>query len=132
MKRCLLTAIINLLVVNSLTFAANQQKPILKRIGVERGICVLLGDSDCEIALALARKSELLIYMQLPLAKNVEKARRIADDSGFYGTRIFVGKGSLKKLNLADNIADAVVAVGRARRVPGKRCCGYFGQKEKH
>ncbi len=118
MKRCLLTAIISVLVVNSLTFAATRQNPILKRIGVERGICVLLGDSACELALELARESELLIYMQLPQAKAVEKARKIADDADFYGTRIFVDKGPLKKLHLADNIADAVVAVGRARRVP--------------
>ena len=61
MKRCLLIAIISLLVVTSLTFGANQQKPILKRIGIERGICVLLGDPACELALELVRESELLI-----------------------------------------------------------------------
>ncbi|MCP4263397.1 MAG: PQQ-binding-like beta-propeller repeat protein [Planctomycetes bacterium] len=118
MKRYLLTAIISVLVVNPLTFAANQQNQILKRIGIKRGICVLLGDPACELALELARGSELLIYMQLPQAKDVEKARKIVDDAGFYSTRIFIIKGTLNKLQLADNIADAVVAVGRARRVP--------------
>ena len=118
MKRCLLTAIISLMVINPLSFAANQQTQILKRIGINRGICVLPGDSACELALELARESELLIYVQLPRAKDVERARRIADDAGFYGTRIFVEKGPLNRLHLADNIADAVVAVGRARRVP--------------
>ena len=118
MKRCLLTAIISVLSIHPLTFAANQQNPVLKSIGVKRGICVLLGETACEVALELVRESELLIYIQLPQSKDVEKARRIADDAGFYSTRIFVEKGPLKKLHLADNIADAVVAVGRARRVP--------------
>jgi outer membrane protein assembly factor BamB len=117
MKRCLLTAIIIVLAVSLLSFATNRQNQILERIGVRRGICVLLGDPVCELALELARESELLIYIQLPQAKDVEKARRIADDAGFYGTRIFVAKGPLNKLHLADNIADSVVAVGRARSV---------------
>lgn len=47
MKRYLMTTIICLLVVSSLSFAAKPQNPILERIGVERGICVLPGDSAC-------------------------------------------------------------------------------------
>ena len=118
MKRCLLIAIINVLISTPLIFAANQQNPILERIGVKRGICVLLTDPTGELALELARESELLIYVQLPQAENVEKMRRAVDDAGFYGTRIFVDKGPLNRLHLADNIADAIVAVGRAKRVP--------------
>ncbi len=118
MKRCFSTAIIIVLAVSLFSFAANQQNPILKRIGVKRGICVLPGDTACELGLELARESELLIYIQLPQAKDVEKARKVSDEAGFYGTRIFVDKGPLKRLHLADNIADAVVAVGSARRVP--------------
>ncbi len=118
MKRYLLIAIISMLTAKPLVFATNQRNPILESIGVKRGICVLLGDPTCKLALELARESELLIYVQLPQAKNVEKVRKVADDAGFYGTRIFVDKGPLKRLHLADNIADAIVAVGRAKRVP--------------
>jgi len=85
--------------------------PILDKIGVTRGICVVPGDAKCELALKLARQSELLIYVQLTRAEDVESARRAADKAGFYGTRIFVEQGEVTKLHLADNIADAVVVV---------------------
>lgn len=88
--------------------------PILEKIGVTRGICVVLGDTKCELALKLASQSELLIYVQLPREKDVEAARKTVDAAGFYGTRIFVEKGDLTRLHLADNIADALVAVGDA------------------
>ena len=86
--------------------------PILEKIGVTRGICVVLGDTKCELALKLSSQSELLIYVQLPREKDVEAARKTVDAAGFYGTRIFVEKGDLTRLHLADNIADALVAVG--------------------
>ncbi len=40
---------------------------VLSKIDVPRGICVVLGDSNCDLALDLARRSELLVYVQLPL-----------------------------------------------------------------
>jgi outer membrane protein assembly factor BamB len=91
-----------------------QTDSMLEKIGVTRGICVVPGDTKCKLALKLARQSELLIYVQLPRDKDVEAARKAADITGFYGTRIFVEKGDLTKLHLADNIADALVAVGDA------------------
>jgi len=93
---------------------AKKDRPILEKIGITRGICIVLGDNKCELALELARDSELLIYVQLRRAKDVENARMIVDEAGFYGTRIFVEKGPLSKLHIADNLADAVIAVGRA------------------
>ena len=93
---------------------AKQSKPILEKIGVTRGICVVLGDAKCKLAIKLARQSELLIYVQLPQTKDVDRARRAADDAGLYGTRIFIEKGVLTRLHLADNLADALVVVGKA------------------
>lgn len=81
MKRCLLITIISVLTAKPLVFATNQRNPILENIGVKRGICALLGDPTCKLALELARESELLIYVQLPQAKNVEKVRKVADDA---------------------------------------------------
>jgi len=92
---------------------ASQNQPLLDRIGVTRGICVVLGDAGCERALQLADDSELLIYLQLPRAEDVLAAREIADKAGLYGNRIFIEKGSPAKLHLADNLADALIAVGR-------------------
>ncbi len=86
-------------------------------IEVEKGICVVLGDKAVEHAIKLARESELLIYIQLANAEDVQAARQEADAAGLYGTRIFIDKGSLQKLDLADNIADAVVAAGSAEGI---------------
>ncbi|MGD8500587.1 MAG: hypothetical protein PVJ86_08055 [Phycisphaerales bacterium] len=118
MKWYSLIAIISVLISTPPISAANQPNPILERIGVKRGICVLLADPTGELAVELACESELLIYVQLPQVENVEKACRAADDAGFYGTRIFVDKGPLNRLHLADNMADALVTVGGAQGVP--------------
>ncbi|MEK7995353.1 MAG: PQQ-binding-like beta-propeller repeat protein, partial [Planctomycetota bacterium] len=85
--------------------------PSLDDIGVTRGICVVLGDGRCELALKLARDSDLLIYVQLLPQRDIEQARRIADEAGLYGTRVFVEQGPLTKIHLADNLADAVVVL---------------------
>jgi hypothetical protein len=90
----------------------------LGKIGVSRGICVVLGDTKLDLALELARKSQLLIYVQLPEAEDAEKARRAADVAGLYGTRVYVEKGALTDLHLADNLADALIAVGETTGLP--------------
>ena len=63
----------------------------------------------------LAKKSKLklLIYLQLSNAEDVKAAREAADAAGYYGPRIYVEKGSLGKIHLADNLADAVIALGK-------------------
>ena len=91
---------------------------LLKQIGVTKGICALPGDRDCKLALNLARESELLLYVQLADAAEVETARRRAFAAGLYGTRIFVEQGPLHRLHLADSVADAVIASGAAEKMP--------------
>jgi len=107
-----------LLLSQSVVCSANQNQTLLDRIGVTRGICVVLGDTGCERALQLARQSELLIYLQLPRAEDVQAACRAADEAGLYGNRIFIEKGSLARLHLADNLADVLIAFGRETDVP--------------
>ena len=90
----------------------------LPEIGVTRGICVVLGDPKCELAIKLAKKTELLVYVQLPEAGEAERARRQVDRAGLYGARILVESGPIASLHLADNVADALVAVGEAAAMP--------------
>ncbi len=85
---------------------------LLRLIGVRKGICAILGDRKCELAMALARDSELTLYVQLTDAADVEAARRAVDASGMYNRRIYVERGDLRRIHLADNICDAVVVVG--------------------
>ena len=98
---------------------ADETKPddLLRQINVSRGICVLLGDRQCRVARKWAVASELTVYVQLPGADEVQAARQAADGAGLYGTRIFVERGTPARIGLADNLADAVVAVGDAAGV---------------
>ena len=105
-------------------YAAGQKQTLLEKIGVSRGICVVLGDPECKAALELAKNSELLIYVQLAGAKDVERARQIVDDAGFYGTRIFIEKGEPAKLYLADNLADALIVFGDAPALASQEAAG--------
>jgi len=97
--------------------AALNSKQILDKVGLERGVCVVLGDPSGELALDLVRQSEFMVYVQMPRAENVEKARRAADAANVYGPRIFIDQGALSHLHLADNLADVVVAVGDISKV---------------
>lgn len=89
------------------SFERNTAGEILDKIDVERGICVVLGDTLCELSLKLALQSELLLYVQLYQAENVEAARRAVDAAGFYGTRIYVEKGDLVRIHLEDKLENS-------------------------
>lgn len=86
----------------------NQARALLEKIGVQRGICVLLGDSSA-LSIPLAQQSELTIFVQLSDADAVAALRRRADAAGLLGTRLYVQQGDYRRLHLVDNLADAVV-----------------------
>ena len=90
---------------------------LIDKIDVPRGICVVLGDSTGDLSIDLAYKSELLIYSQLQNEAHVQSARKAVDEAGFYGTRIYVEKGDIERVHLADNLADALIAVGDAEKI---------------
>ena len=92
--------------------AEGRSGELLDKVGVTRGICVLVGDKQCARAIELARTSELTCYVELAEAKDVAAAAKAADAAGLYGTRVFVAKGSPARIGLADNLADAVVLLG--------------------
>ena len=92
---------------------------VMDQIDVTCGICVVLGEGNCELALELAKSMEgLTIYVQLPTVEDVEVASKLADREGLYGTRIFVEKGGLHRIHLADNVADVVIGLGHGMDVP--------------
>jgi outer membrane protein assembly factor BamB len=88
-------------------------KEIIKKIGSSRGICVLLEDIDCKLAIKLAKESEFLIYVQLTNAGDLETARIAADEAGFYGNRIFIEDGEFSRIHLAGNLADFLIAADK-------------------
>ncbi len=84
---------------------------LLQRVGVTKGICVVLGDPGATTALALADKTESTLYLQYTSAEEAEKARQAVDAKGLLGTRIYVEAGKAM-LYMGDNLADGVIAVG--------------------
>jgi outer membrane protein assembly factor BamB len=94
--------------------AARQAQRVLSRLGGERGICVLLDATPADLAVALARQSRFVMYLQLPSDQATADARARVDAAGFLGSRIYVEKGSWSQIHLADNLVDAVVVTPAA------------------
>ena len=59
---------------------------VLQQIEANRGICVVLGDPRCELAIGLAKSSELMLYVQVQNEEGRQAACRAADAAGLYGT----------------------------------------------
>jgi len=91
---------------------------LLVKIGTPRGVCVVLGDPQGKLALELAKASELTIFVQSPREEDVMAARKQVDAAGLLGTRVYVQKGSATHINLADDLADAVIVADAAAAAP--------------
>lgn len=83
---------------------------ILKRAGVSRGFCLVYGCENGELALALARRSELMIYAVDASADKVAASRRTIDAAGYYGGRICVEQWPWGELPYADYFANLIVS----------------------
>ncbi len=119
-SRTALWSLLILFVAASSVFAAqnSDSRDVLGKLGVKKGICVVLDDPRCELALGLAGSSELTFYVQVSGAEDRQAACRAADAAGMYGTRIYVGSGEPTTIHMADNLADAVVATGDSAGIP--------------
>ncbi|MDD4787622.1 MAG: hypothetical protein PHO07_10640, partial [Pirellulales bacterium] len=98
-------------------FASEAAPPagqVLGRIGVSRGICVVLADRPGEEVLELARRSELVLFVQTTRAAAAKALRASADRAGLLGTRVTVHHGPWSRTPLADRLADAVIVTGSA------------------
>ncbi len=115
-----LPLLVLLVTPSSLLLAGEQDRSreVLGKVGLRKGICVVLDDPGCQLALRLAHNSELTVYVQVREADALQAACRAADAAGMYGTRIYVGKGDAARIHLADNLADALVAVGDPAGIP--------------
>ena len=75
-RRCVLTLVVCCVCAAAWSAAAGDDSNILARLGVTRGLCVVLGDATGDLAVDLARQSELLIYVQLTRDEDVTAVRR--------------------------------------------------------
>ena len=94
---------------------AADAQAIHKQIGVHAGLCVLLGENQAERALALAKISDLVIYLQPATLAQATSIRTAVSRAGLLGTRIYVDHGRPGRIGLAADLADAVVVEGTTR-----------------
>jgi SAM-dependent methyltransferase len=120
-KRCFLINLSFVLLVGAVvvpsTIARENTESLLRKLGTKDGICVVLGDTSCELAIEIARKSDLLVYVQLPNSQDVDRARRTVEAAGLNATRLQIDQGDLSRLHLANNVADALIVVGSASKL---------------
>jgi outer membrane protein assembly factor BamB len=83
---------------------------ILKETGIRRGYCVVLGLETGQLALELARRSELMIYAVSPQVDKVAAAQKALDAAGVYGARICVEHWPLEKIPYSDYFANLIVS----------------------
>ena len=84
---------------------------ILGKTGLKRGVCALVGDKGCELAIELARNGEITLFVQVATQDQFQAAAKAADAAGLLGSRIFVATGTAARIGLADSVADAVVVL---------------------
>ena len=84
---------------------------LLNQIGVTKGICVIVASEDGQLPIQLAEQSDLLIYLHSDSEEYVTRLQQAAYAAGLLGTRVYVEQGSEDHISLADNMADAVVAI---------------------
>jgi len=96
-----------------LILAQDNADQLLERLGMEKGICVVSGIESCELAQALAKASDLQIYMQVSSAEQLAQARQRLAAARLESTRVHVEQGPTGRLHLADSIADGFIAAGK-------------------
>jgi len=77
--------------------------------GVRRGYALVLGGGDGRLALELARRTELVVYVAEPDAKKVAAARAALSRAGVYGKKVVVLHTPGPGLPLPDYFANLVV-----------------------
>jgi len=89
---------------------AQAAETILKETGIQRGYCLVLGLETGQLALELARRSQLTVHAVSPDAEKVAAARKALDAAGVYGSRVCVDQFPLEKVPYADYFANLIVS----------------------
>jgi len=119
MRTVLLTAgfLLSMLFVASAQAADQQVQKLLENVGTQRGVVVLLdlpgGEAKNVVELANAR--ELTVYFQSDDAARVEAVRKAAEQAELLGSRVFADVGGADAIQLADNVADGLLAAKSAK-----------------
>ena len=88
--------------------AAEQAAALLKQVGVNRGLCVAVGQ-ELEVVLELVQSSDLLVLVREPNAKARARLQQAADEAGLGIDRLVIQAGDATQLPYADRLIDAVI-----------------------
>jgi outer membrane protein assembly factor BamB len=89
---------------------AKAAEEILFKSGIREGICVDLGCGEGDLALELARRSQLyIIGIDSDVAK-VNKARQMLDEAGVYADRVTMHSGDPRKTPYPRDFANLIVS----------------------
>lgn len=83
---------------------------IIKRSGIKKGYCVVLGAGTGQLAYELAKCSDLQIIGVEEDGEKIATARRLLSSCGLYGSRISIHSGSAAKLPYQSLFANLVVS----------------------
>ena len=83
---------------------------ILELSKIKRGYCLVAGLETGQLALELAKRTELVIYAVDPDAEKVAAARKAIDAAGLYGARVCVQQWPLDKIPYSDYFANLIVS----------------------
>ena len=83
---------------------------ILQESGIHKGYCLVLGNWDAELAIALAKKSALTLIGIDDDPIRIANARARLHATGWYGSRISLVTGDLTHLPFSDYFANLIVS----------------------
>ncbi len=93
---------------------------IVKQTGVTDGFCVDLDCGNGQLAVELAKQTNLHIYAIQPDRETVAKTRRRLAEAGLYGMRITVLQADPARTNLPKQFANLVISSGSLDQRAGK------------
>ena len=83
---------------------------IVRETGALRGYCLVLGCETGQLALELAKRTDLTIYAVSPDAEKVAAAKKTLDAAGVYGSRVSVQQWPLDNVPYSDYFANLIVS----------------------
>ncbi len=83
---------------------------IIKRTGITRGFCLIVGAEQGQLAYELAQRTSLKIYGIEPNPQKVAAARRALVKAGLYGTRVTIHQASPSAIPYSNYFANLVTS----------------------
>ncbi len=83
---------------------------ILDSTGIKRGVCIVYGCGEGQLAYEIAKRSQLKVLGFEENAAKVATARNKLDQAGIYGARVSVLQATLSSLNSRDYAANLIVS----------------------